>query len=84
MTGTPEYGDPTSPEDLLRFAAELEDAENAGNGDDDQASLGTVEKFIDEKNPKITIVDKPAEVEKNEEGDQEAASAEEKKDKANK
>lgn len=63
MTGTPEYGDPTSPEDLLRFAAELEDAENAGEGDDDQASLG---KFIDEKNPKITIVDKPAEVENNE------------------
>jgi hypothetical protein len=66
MSGIPEFGDPTSPDDVLRFAAELEDAENAGNGDDDQSSLNS---FIDENHPKITIVDKP--VEKSEEAAEE-------------
>lgn len=39
-----DVGDPTSPDDLLRFAAEIEDAEAAGDGETNTSALDELMK----------------------------------------
>ena len=45
----PDYGDPTEPNDMLRFAAEIEDAEAAGNGEPVAGSTSALEELLKEE-----------------------------------